>query len=175
MYGAATRQDGGSNLIQEPGSWWTQKMFSCATANKVDIKRVTFTWNGTSEQSHLRRLQVAKVTDKVYDEKSDEPHWAAENLHRQLVNMNPLWGLVSSDVAKKYANTENFDVFQSSRFYVPGWPGFDILPTYSGAEDNLAASKAFVDGLAHSYSVSTDSQYSGSSSMATLSKWQQLR
>lgn len=177
MFGAARRTDGQSSLIFSPGSWWTQPIYSCATALKADIKEVTFSWNiTTKEDNPLRKLNVQKIEDKIYKSQAEEPFWGVENFHRDLIRNNPLWGLVSSKTAKLYENDRFLNTSHSPRLYLPGYTGeWDWFPSAVAPDgNNLATANAFVGGLTHAYSVDYQSPYTGSSSLSLFSKWQDL-
>lgn len=180
MFGAATRIDGHSSLILSPGSWWTQPIYSCATALKADIKQVTFSWNDSVEERNpLRKLTVRKIEDNSYKSKADEPYWAVENLHRNLYKDYPLWGLVSSKFAGLYQDNRYIDILRSPRLFLPGFTG-DSYSFPSGdypADSNLAASNALIGGLIQAYQTSVDIDtpfYTGATSMSLYQKWQEL-
>ena len=70
VFGAARRKDGTETLIFEPGKWYTQSIYSCASATKATIKTVDFRYNATRETGHtLKALSVVNVSPKAYPKK----------------------------------------------------------------------------------------------------------
>jgi hypothetical protein len=96
VFGAARRMDGSESLIFEPETWWTQPLYSCASATKAVIKTVRFKYNVTS-QNDLKDIKILNVTYKVYRNDDEKPLWGVENADMTLRSMVPLWGLISPE------------------------------------------------------------------------------
>jgi hypothetical protein len=173
VYGVAKRKDGVDSLIFEPGTWWSQPIYTCASANKALIKTVQFKYNTTLGEG-LKGLQVVDIANKVYSNNSEKPLWGVENPQMTLSDISPLWGLISSDLE----HSVNLSTVRSERLYLPGYtllsestdvPGYQFVPGTDGPSASLSSTY----DVSGSNSDSGVADYSGTFNQAMLSKWQQ--
>ncbi|ERF69815.1 hypothetical protein EPUS_08016 [Endocarpon pusillum Z07020] len=162
VFGAARRKDGSESLIFEPESWWTQPLYSCASATKAVIKTVQFRYNSTS-QYDLKALQILNITDKVYKKENNTPLWGVENPNMTLGSVTPLWGLISPE----HENAVNLSTVRSDRLYLPGHPsgGVSSLPGYQ----NVPGTDGPQSALSSAYSIGSSkdvTNYSGKTNIA---------
>jgi hypothetical protein len=184
MHSVPQRQDPGqSGLVFEQGSTWSQKIYSCATAVKATIKRVSFVYNGTDNT--LSSLGIIDIKDKTYDQSnsSSMPLWGVENTGNKYKNsdLSLIWGLVSDE----YENNVNVSTVRQPSLYLPGWiepssvsfggfqvQGFENLPGTDFSIDALQTSYCVTGGSSSSCGSGID--YSGETNMAMWVKWQNL-
>ncbi|KAE9364574.1 hypothetical protein N431DRAFT_388781 [Stipitochalara longipes BDJ] len=175
MSGVPQRQDQGSNLIFQPGSRWSQPLYTCASAVKTSIKTVSFVFNGTYE---LQNLKISSIQSKEYPDASSLPLWGVENTGNAYTasGLSMIWGLVS----EKYENNPNVSTVRQENLYLPGF--FSTLaslePISPVGSQNLPASDFYHEAMDSAYLVGLDStasyDYSGGNNMAIWSKWQNL-
>jgi hypothetical protein len=169
MYGAPRRQDGGASLIFSPGSNWTTPIYSCISVTKALIKTVSFRFNGSGD---LSGLTVTSLTDKVYPNVASKPLWGVENTELALIDVRPLWGLVSS----QNQGNVSLSTLRKESLYLPGYAGVSFGSLVPGYE-NLPGSDFYCDILATAYSLRDPigiTDYTGQSSLAMYSVWQNL-
>ncbi|KAL4895553.1 hypothetical protein BDV59DRAFT_211740 [Aspergillus ambiguus] len=186
VYGAASRTDGGSELIVQPGSKWSMPLYSCATALKAVVKTATFQYNGTG----LDALSVQSLHDKQYHpDTSPPPLWGVESIHNQTLSWaRPTWGILgpsnSTAATNPLLSTFNISTVASDTLYLPGYVdalsrlhGEGAIPAIDG--QNLPGVDFYEQLLYRALSVyqqpnSPYGDYSGYTSMALYAKWQQL-
>jgi hypothetical protein len=88
-------------------------------------------------------LTVLNATEKTYDSPDRMPYWAVERLNTSLLDMSPLWGLVSN--AKVGQNADKFDFLQSASLWLPG-RAYSGLPDIYPETENMPAN-AFIMAL----------------------------
>ena len=174
VYGAPIRTDSNSSsIVFEPGSHWSIPMYSCIMTVKATIKKVTFKFNGTDD---LSALKITEIKDKVYPDEKSKPLWGVERSDKKLVDVNPLWGLISSP---DQGNISLY-VLQQESLYLPGYP---LGPFSSlGGYDNLPGSEFYSKGVSTIFGLSSAltlngldiPDYSGEISLALLRRWQRL-
>lgn len=121
VFGAARRRDGTETLIFEPGKWYVQPLYSCASATKATIKTVDFRYNATQETGHtLKALTVLNMAPKSYKDKAFMPLWGVETADYDLSGMSQYWGII--DPRQEYA--VNLSTVRSPHLYLPGYSGF---------------------------------------------------
>lgn len=183
MQGVPQRQDPGqSGLVFEQGSNWSQKLFTCASAVKASIKRVSFVYNGTDNT--LSSLGIVDIKDKAYDQSnsSSMPLWGVENTGNAYYtsDLSLIWGLVSDE----YETNVNVSTVVQPHLYLPGWINPSSV-SYQGFQaqgfENLPGTDFGIGALQTAYCVSADSStctggidYSGQTNMAMWVKWQNL-
>jgi hypothetical protein len=169
MHGVPQRQDGGSNLIFESGSRWSQPLYSCATTAKATIKTVSFSFNGTDQ--NLNNLNITNIQNKVYPDENSRPLWGVENTGNgyTLNQMNLIWGIVSP----QYENNPNVSTVRQESLYLPGWCSLDNS-MYRVDTFNLPASDFYAGAIGEGYQVGLANDvvydYSGDSNMAMVSR-----
>ncbi|PVH77956.1 hypothetical protein DL98DRAFT_636645 [Cadophora sp. DSE1049] len=174
MRGIPQRQDGGSSMIFEANSRWSQPIYSCATAVKATIKTVSFTFNGT--ESELSNLNITRLRNKEYPNDESRPLWGVEDTGNAYLqrDMKPIWGLVSSD----YKNNQNVSVVRQDSLYLPGYSSAysSLLSLYT--LQNLPGSEFYLSAAGNAYSVGGGSSapvdYSGGNNMAMWARWREL-
>lgn len=178
FFSAAHRVDGKDSLVLEANTTWRQSAYTCATANKVSLKTVSFKYNATLGDD-LSSLSIINVTDKQYASKDDMPLWGIEEPQTpfRIGDINQLWGLVSDDFDPATAAANNISLKRAPEMYLPGyvWPN-TIIPGYSGYEYNPAGALP-KKVLMATYSVGPGSStfdYSGSTNLAMFQRWQSL-
>jgi hypothetical protein len=176
MSGIPQRQDGGSSMVFEPGSQWSQPLFACASSVKSTIKTVSFLFNGTDE---LQNLKVTSVQPKKYSGPSTLPLWGVENTGNEYTidGISMIWGLVSS----KYENNPNVSTVRQESLYLPGYFSSwgDTGLSQIGSQ-NLPASDFYHSAMESAYLVdplyvsSGAIDYTGQNNMAMWARWQNL-
>ncbi len=179
VFGAATRKDGHDSLVYEPGQWYTQHVYSCASATKASIKTVQFRYNASIEdtKSHpqgpdLRTLTVESIQPKRYPNRESMPLWGVETVDFVLHDLTQLWGLISPE----HASAVNLTTKRAPSLYLPGYGGtlsaqimgYQNVPGTTGPQDILSA--VYEDSA---NGLSGDSgllDYTGRSNMAMLSR-----
>ncbi|KIW33695.1 uncharacterized protein PV07_00523 [Cladophialophora immunda] len=173
VFGAAKRRDGTITLVQEPETWWTQKIYSCATAMKASIKEVRFRYNATQQTGNdLKALSIVNVSDKSYSDKEAMPLWGIESPEGyEMSNLPQLWGLISPELE----HSVNLSTIRAPQLYLPGYGGSGILSTVPGFE-NLPGSDGPADTLAGVYQYTSDdsADYTGTTNMAMYARWRDL-
>ncbi|GES63394.1 hypothetical protein ATEIFO6365_0007008100 [Aspergillus terreus] len=188
VYGAASRTDGGSDLVVDPGSKWSMPLYTCATAVKAAVKTVTFRYNGTG----LHALTVQSIHDKQYGAATAPPPlWGVESIHDQTMSTaRPTWGILGPSNATTDAattallSTFNLTTVARDQLYLPGYidatsplRGRDPVPVLEG--QNLPGVDFYTQILLRALSVHQQpstpyGDYSGFTSMALYTRWQEL-
>ncbi|KIW86078.1 hypothetical protein Z517_01472 [Fonsecaea pedrosoi CBS 271.37] len=172
VFGAAKRRDGTITLVQEPETWWTQKVYSCATATKASIKQVRFRYNATKETGNtLKALSIVNVSDKSYPDKESMPLWGIESPGYEMSDVPQLWGLISPELE----HSVNLSTIRAPQLYLPGYGGKGLLSTVSGYE-NLPGSDGPSDALSGVYQYNSGgwADYTGDTNMAMYARWRDL-
>jgi hypothetical protein len=177
MHGVPQRQDGGSPLVFDSGSSWSQPLYTCASAIKATQKTVSFYYNST--QGLLQDLVITDIQDKSYPNESQMPLWGVENTGDEfsVSSINLIWGLVSS----AYENNPNVSTVRQGSLYLPGYQPPDLENQATVNVENLPGSEFFVAAMGTAYNVdatSTEStaavDYTGEVNMAMWARWQTL-
>ncbi|KAF7186099.1 hypothetical protein HII31_12560 [Pseudocercospora fuligena] len=186
MRGVPQRIDGGSPLIYEAGSQWSQKIFACATSVKASVKTVSLSYNSTGPS--IESLTVDDIRDKQYSDNASMPLWGVENTGNAYNNseIDLIWGIVD-DI---HVNNPNVSTARQPHLFLPGWLDNNIdLGLSYGNWQNLPGSDFIKIALRSAYSVDSSSlssvlsglsqtsgvvDYSGQSSLAMWARWQNL-
>ncbi|OKP13537.1 hypothetical protein PENSUB_728 [Penicillium subrubescens] len=188
LYGAATRIDGGSNLIIDPLSKWSAPIYSCASAVRAKVQTVSFRYNGTG----LGALKATSIKPKTYSNPSSFPRWAVQNLDwLQFSDAMPMWGILGSANSSQnpLAAAWNMSTIAAESLYLPGFMDWlyitsaapvPVLP----ASQNLPALNFYSQALYTALNIGPPSarysgyqgyaDYSGWSSLGVYAKWQKL-
>ncbi|GIZ41400.1 hypothetical protein CKM354_000470500 [Cercospora kikuchii] len=162
----------GSDALQlTPGGTWQQPIYSCVSGVSASIKLVDFQINGTA---NLDNLIIENVRDVEYGSEDDLPTWAIENTYRRISDIDPYWGLISSEAAK----TANVSTVRQPKFRLPAnaasvWGGTTIIDdAVAGIRAPLAA---LVDMFGKYTQVIPGAQdYTGASNYLLYLQWQRL-
>lgn len=188
LYGAATRTDGGSNLIIDPLSKWSAPIYSCASAVRARVQTVAFKYNGTG----LGALTATSIKPKTYANSSAFPRWAVQDLDGlQFGNAMPMWGIIGSanSSLSPLAATWNMSTIAAESLYLPGfmdgfyWSGITPVPDLPSSQ-YLPALNFYSQALYTALNIGPPSvrasgyqgyaDYSGWSSLGVYAKWQKL-
>ncbi|KAF4466271.1 hypothetical protein FALBO_6867 [Fusarium albosuccineum] len=112
--GVPERVDDGPPNLFEDGSKWSAPLYTCASAVKATIKRVTFFHNGTSD--NLEKLVVKEVKEKEYKDEEDMPIWGVEDWNLGLAQFQPIWGIVDPS----FKGFRNVSTTQAPSLYMLG-------------------------------------------------------
>ncbi len=173
VFGAARRRDGTETLIFEPGKWYVQPVYSCASATKATIKTVDFRYNATQETGHtLKALSVLNVTPKRYKDNASMPIWGVETVNYDLSGLSQLWGII--DPEQEHA--VNLSTIRSPDVYLPGYSG--SLSNSPRGRDNVPGANGPRNVLYAIYQTSGLSSsglpdYTGTLNYAMLAKWRE--
>ena len=173
IFGAARRRDGTETLIFEPGKWYIQPVYSCASATKATIKTVDFRYNATQETGHtLKALTVLNASPKPYKDKASMPLWGVETVDYDLDGLSQFWGIIDPE----QINAVNLSAIRSPHLYLPGYSGslsnsprgFDNVPGANGPRNLLYA-------IYHSTDMRSTGlpDYTGTLNYAMLAKWRE--
>ncbi|KAF2742652.1 hypothetical protein M011DRAFT_412228 [Sporormia fimetaria CBS 119925] len=178
------RVDGGSSLVWDRGSKWSSPMYACASTVKAKIKTVTFNIGNSSD---FGGLTVLESKDRTYQSEREMPLWAVEDSGMRVGQIEPFWGIVSSE----YQNYPNVSTIRQPSLYLPGYssPATGVGITSFSVIDlsqNLPASDFWKYAMADVYGdniefntpahsgVSTAVDYGGYTSVALLKRWQDM-
>ncbi|KAJ0415359.1 hypothetical protein BJY00DRAFT_304937 [Aspergillus carlsbadensis] len=186
VMGAATRTDGGNNLILDPETPWKLPLYSCATAVKAIVKTVSLEYNGTSFDA----LTVRSVSPKEYPSDAAVPVWGVEDIAGNTINdAPPIWGIIGPN-ATDLSDTNtiakyNISTHTAKHLYLPGYMdqfypvlrGLASVPTTTS--QNLPGVEFYNQALQMAYTVGVrgyepEADYSGADSHALYAKWQRL-
>lgn len=146
-------------------------MYSCAAAAKAVLKTVDFEYNGTDG---LNSLSVTNIREKSYSDDSVKPLWAVENPKMHYEDIQPLWGLVSSN----HKNRDDISVLQKESLFLPGclFTGQPALMSRMNAPGTEFHLHAFLSAFGVIGPDGTEglADYSGSTSIAIYEKWKDL-
>jgi hypothetical protein len=141
-------------------------LFSCATALRASVKRITFNSNRTSVLSNLNITNIEAIS---YASNDTTPIWAVEKPSLTISNINPFWGIVSD----KYASSASLMTIQKESFYLPASSssicGMFPIDSSAGAD-----APGGVLGAVYSSSSVSMPDYSGTTNWALFLKWQSL-
>ncbi|KAL2810044.1 hypothetical protein BJX63DRAFT_444927 [Aspergillus granulosus] len=184
VMGAATRTDGGNNLIIDPRTPWKLPLYSCATAIKAVVKSVQLQYNGTG----FNALTVQSLKPKEYTAPAATPVWGVEDVYDNTIDSAPpMWGIVGPNMTNLQPIIEKFNIttLASDRLYLPGYMdqfypglrGLGSVPTTTS--QNLPGVEFYNQALQMAYTVSVlgyepEADYSGGDSHALYAKWQRL-
>jgi hypothetical protein len=145
---------------------WSRPLFSCATALRASVKRITFNSNRTSVLSNLNITNIEVIS---YASNDTIPIWAVEKPSLTISDIDPFWGIVSD----KYASSASLMTIQKESFYLPAssssiW-GISPIDSSAGADAPGGALEAV-----YSSSPVSMPDYSGTTNWALFLKWQSL-
>ena len=188
LYGAATRTDGGSNLIIDPLSKWSAPIYSCASAVRARVQTVAFQYNGTG----LGTLTATSIKPKTYTNSSSFPRWAVQNLDGlQFGEAMPMWGILGSanSSISPLAATWNMSTIAAESLYLPGFmdwlslsgtapipalPSSQYLPALNFYSQALYTALNIGPPNVRASGYQGYADYSGWSSLGVYAKWQKL-
>jgi hypothetical protein len=182
--GAATRTDGGNNLILDPQTPWKLPLYSCATAIKAVVKTVSLEYNGTG----LDALTVHSLKPKEYPSDAAIPIWGVEDITRNTINdAPPMWGIVGPNATDLESTITKYNISTHSakHLYLPGYMDqfYGVLRGLGSVRrttsQNLAGVEFYNQALQMAYTVGlrwyeSEADYSGADSHALYAKWQKL-
>jgi len=145
---------------------WSRPLFSCATALRASVKRITFNSNSTSVLSNLNIVNIEAIS---YASNDTIPIWAVEKPSLRIGDINPFWGIVSD----KYASSASLMTIQKESFYLPAssssiW-GISSVDSSAGADAPGGVLEAVYSPM---FIGMPD--YSGTTNWALFLKWQSL-
>ncbi|OAG38752.1 hypothetical protein AYO21_06947 [Fonsecaea monophora] len=167
----------GQSWRPDPGSPWTQNLYTCASAVAATVKEVTFRANGSVA---LDALQVVGVRDKNYTDPESLPRWGIEKVDPaayKVWDVYKFWGLVD----ESHQRNEDVDVHRAAKIYLPAAVRGTTLGNHM--YDSFAAGGVFTAAWNSIYSyaaalsdVNENSipNYSGKSNYGLTLKWRQL-
>jgi len=128
VLGSPQQTDGKDNSAFHGNSGWKVPMYSCITATQALLKTVTFRFEGVDA---LSGLSVTDIRDKKYDSTDNMPLWGIESFDETtgwfLDTINPIWGLVSPELA---VTSANLSTTRKESFFLPAYSRFGLdLPT----------------------------------------------
>lgn len=174
IFGAARRRDGSQTLVFEPGTWYVQDIFSCASTSRASIKSVDFRYNATRESGHtLEALTVVDIQPKNYSSKEEMPLWGVEDTDYYISDLSQLWGLIDPQLEKSV----NLSTIRREHLYLPGYGGGLYSSNFAGIQ-NVPGNTGPTDLLYGLY-TSTEGGYgmqdfSGAYNYAMLTRWRDL-
>ena len=129
-------QNSGQSWRQDPGSPWTQNLYTCASSVAATVKEVQFSTNGSNS---FEALKVINVRDKNYTTRN-LPLWGIEKVDSRKYkfwDVYKFWGLVNRDAAEN----PDLQVLSASKIYLPA----SVRGVTLGAHvfDSFAAGAAF--------------------------------
>jgi hypothetical protein len=164
----------------EVGTEWTTPMYSCASAIRVLVKTVSFSFNQTTSGAQsLDGLSVVDIKPKDYPDPSNYPTWALENGTRKKWlpgSVRPLWGLVAAEDH----DYQNISYVRSPHLWLSGETA-DI--NVGRIHQNLPAVDFPFTALHHAYEVKTGrnsltslhiNDFSGSQNLPLYNLWKNL-
>lgn len=173
------RNTPGETFRYDAGSKWSQKLFTCASAAKVSIKSVDFTFNGTTPT--LKDLHVTQIKNHNYTDNSSMPIWGVEDYGLKWSNdeLRQMWGLVSP----YYEGKMNVSTYRKPEFYLPGYMPVVISDGIGPSFMNMPGSDLSEVGLSAAYCTPSSSgtstgclggDYSGTLDIGIFQKWSNL-
>jgi hypothetical protein len=174
VYAAPKRTDGGNSLFVDSNSNWSIPMYSCAVGTKAVIREVQFQFNGTGG---LEELVIQSINEKAYLNPSEMPLWGVERSHNYtLYNVQPLWGIVSSELATR----DDISVVRRDHLWLPGYPDPSIAEPVTGKrEPNMPGNLFYTRALQDLFHISASlndimSAYTGGMDLALYARWLEL-
>jgi hypothetical protein len=130
VFGAARRRDGSQTLVFEPGAWYVQDVYTCASTTRAGIKSVDFRYNSTRETAHtLEALTVVDIQPKNYSSKEEMPLWGVEDVDFALTDLNQFWGIIDPELE----HSVNLSTLRREYLHLPGYNAFGALSTTTRA------------------------------------------
>jgi hypothetical protein len=119
----------------------------------------------------LNSLTVTEVRDKVYADTGSMPLWGMEDSGLDLDGISPVWGLISPE----YANYPNISVVRKPSLFLAGTsdPWGSVSLSQDGGYQSMPGSD-FPPAAMNSVYRQDFSMYTGSSSLAMLTRWLDL-
>jgi hypothetical protein len=146
-----------------------KNVYVCATAYKASIKTVDFRYNATSED--LTKLEVLKISPKIYPSETSKPLWAVEHSFDRVMRFDPLWGLVNDS----FETYEGFNTLRSDTLWLPTSPSMSLNFGENEGYDALAATGGFLKRLSNLYKPWLGGRdYSGAMEFALSERWSRL-
>jgi hypothetical protein len=170
--GAANPLNGSAAAISrvEDKTKWGHGLYTCSSALKALIQRVTFSVNGT-------RFSDIKVLGRSPVLSSERPPlWAVEKSGRSINDAAPFWGVIDD----RYENNEDIaiSILRRSYLYLPAASSF---PLSLLSQDSIAGSAAPQSALDAVYnevltkgSGSQFGSYTREQSITMYSQWRNL-
>ncbi|KAF9441200.1 hypothetical protein P691DRAFT_684747 [Macrolepiota fuliginosa MF-IS2] len=160
LLGPPQRTDSGDPQDYGPGSRWSQKIHSCASATRASIQTVSFSTNGTT---NLQSLNVTRMTLSGLN-----VLWAMEKTNMTVDEIDILWGRVDD----RYENDSSLRTIRAEGFYLPRSSYESPLPPGFPPAGHVAIwDQVYLSPDLGHISVA---DYSGSSDVALASKFQSL-
>jgi hypothetical protein len=124
--------------VFEPGAWYVQDIYTCASATRAGIKTVDFRYNSTKETAHtLDALTVVDVRPKNYSSKEEMPLWGVEDVDFELADLDQFWGIIDPE----FEHSVNLSTLRRERLHLPGYSPYAGLSTTTRAGfQNIPAS-----------------------------------
>jgi hypothetical protein len=164
----------------DPGTKWSQPLYSCMSAVKASIKTVEFQLNGTAS---IANLVVKDVSATQYDSTESMPIWGMENPGGTINSIAPIWG----PITKEASALPGVSSLQRQEFYLPaGHTAVSSdLSDLTDSEDAIAAAEvpfaafgAIYGSSGYFAAVDRDAagvpDASGGSNWLLYQKWAQL-
>ncbi|KAH7176141.1 hypothetical protein EDB81DRAFT_633863 [Dactylonectria macrodidyma] len=174
--GIPQRLDTGAGAVFEDGSKWSSPLYTCASAVRATIKKVTFFYNGT--EGSLDNLVIKEIEDKKYENEDEMPLWGVEDWFYKLDQMHPIWGLLDP----AFEGFQNISTIRAPSLYMVGsGEGFgEVLGTQSPAM-NLPGS-IVPTGAMHTISAFSSAMdasavpfdFTAQNSLSLWIKWKEL-
>ncbi|KAK5038336.1 hypothetical protein LTS07_001806 [Exophiala sideris] len=167
----------GQSWRPDPGSAWSQDLYTCASSVSATIKEVTF---NTSGSTSLVALQVLDVKDKAYSNTTGMPIWGIESVNSsayKVWDVYKFWGLVDNTA------TQSPDVVAqiAPKMYLPAAVrgptlGSHMYDSFAGGAVFTAAWNSIYAWAAAFSDVNALSlpNYSGKYNYGLTLKWRQL-
>ncbi len=153
-------------------SQWERPLYICASGIRASVKKVDFSFNGTSD---LENLRVARIEDKIYSDDNAKPLWAVERTGLNVTRANPLWGIVSDE----FADAQGVWTYRAEKLWLPA---VDKRRNIYEAGDSVAGANAPAGALVSTIEDSTSQSTFARRSLGDFSGstyvmfrlWQQL-
>ncbi|KAI8724032.1 hypothetical protein NCS52_00260100 [Fusarium sp. LHS14.1] len=176
LRGVPKRVGGGSPSLFEDGSEWSSPLYTCASAVKATVKRVTFFHNGTID--NIDNLVVKEVKEKEYKSKDDMPLWGVEDWSLTLAQFEPIWGIVDP----AFKGFQNVSTTQAPELYLLGSAMDEIFGPAalnpSSSTMNLPGSIVPISALHTIFNSGSDTDpiidFTARQSMSLWLKWKEL-
>ncbi|KAF7194226.1 hypothetical protein HII31_04463 [Pseudocercospora fuligena] len=153
---------GGLHL--DVGTHWQQRLYSCMSSVKASIMDVEFEIRGSVSLEGLNIRSLHRTNQSLT--------WAIENTHRNMSQLDALWGLVGN----KYKNSPNISTIQRPYLYLPAGLSSTGGSSFFDAGDGAAGASAAFAALHQIYSMSSlgTPDVTGSTNWALSEKWSLL-
>lgn len=118
---------------EDPGSNWTQSLYTCASSTKASVKTVSFMSNGTVALDAIKVIGMRTVSMS-----GNRPiRWGIESaLGYNISDIALAWGLVSDEAQ----DSDSLQISDTPELYLPT---ASRSPSFNGLPDSFAAGNAF--------------------------------